>query len=345
MTDSDTQHGYKLRNRAELDGAHGMKGNTVSACTSDKKQKRKKTRSQNTPSPSQPSMMDFCKVDSAAKPKSSRKKLEFSSQSEARNLPLNSLQMENTNGSQDVSPLTSPLNKLEAASDELNKNIRTIDAMKNNMASSTSMISRNVDMHAKALTPLKRVDTVNARATIDPTLQQVLMQSANALQQQRLDEGGRINRARVNTAATDASSMANMQFIPQDDQQAFCNRNEFMALPQHTFRVSPPGQQHINVATVYNMFVDLTQKMDQVQKTLNSLNESKEVFTGQIRGLQHDAALQEEKLQEISQQQVETTDKVQVISHVTSTLEHEVNDLKERLLKLEQKSMQKKCNY
>ena len=366
--EKESQRGYLLRNRS--DSSHnspkqqGQPAGTNSSCSSTIK-KRKKSTKKSVPSPTnlQPSMIDFVNMEH---PKS-KKKLNFNCDTKdagtATTISINSEEVIATEPSSTSSLLATSTGHNISPS---NNSIQNLEGEALNSIHHTQMESTNHDnaiatyshapvnignLNGKAITPSQQ-HVSNATITIDERVFKV-----NNAAQQMLSNNQSILNATNNTnngadgAAVylrDGSNLTASNLLTtntldtpgQTPRKSASNTQRPMENATiEAKRGFIPTPVQIDVQTVYQMFLDLTNKIDTMQNTLTSLNNTKDILTQQIRGLQHDTECNEDKISEMDIAQRRVDDKVDILSNTTSTLEQEVIHLRERIVKLETQSM------
>ena len=266
-----------------------------------------------------------------------------------------------------VSPLTSPLNKLAAANCELVVNINAIDIdnrqthqlMANPPAVNADMTElnnsdlvqgHNGTVNAPAVTTCHK--TPHAVTTTTTTMSKSTVSNSaistsvstnitsKPIPTSALMLPGyktQMHDAMAHSAALHTSNtMPSIAGIP-----TFAGQRQFTPHPTPGLgNLHQDGAQLTDVHSVYSMFNDVTAKLDKIQASVSSLNTSKNLFAQQIGSLQYD---HEQMNENISQQQNSIDrceDQLDLMRNITKKYSQSMNELHQRVLKLEKRSMQ-----
>ena len=232
--------------------------------------------------------------------------------------------------SRDHSPLTSPLNRLEAVNNQLTASIQSIDQA---LIANSHSHNHNKD-HLKDNTSDTQTNTSDATYGDQATSRQgvIAMQPRQvSMAKPTMSSGTAINTTLGSVMlpyAMDSTQMCT------GNTTVFHGATGFMAQPS-----TLPGQQAIDVSTIYSMVTELKTRLDNIHTTVVGLSNTKDIFANQIRTLQFDTQTQEDAMQTQKAELKQCQDKIDILSSVSIRQESEIAALKKRVIKAEQKSM------
>ena len=373
--ENGAQHGYTLRNRTDSEtssktgtSAYGSTSNE----TESKKRKAKKSKNKS-PIPNQPSVRQFLSPDNSAINKNINRKLEFNIQNGVQHASLDEHDKHVTSTYNDKvipsvtlttdshlisssgrnqSPLTSPINQLEAISKELQSNIDNIEN-----TDTQPMLTVTIDQQTSnsVITPMQSQEEAPPLSTeiihrVDNSRglnqQLIAVKPPTAAIQNTRQHIKATATPRQKTDATDMSMQQQQsQFLTVSTDMAPLIGNMGFTLPTTLQQPAAAVQQtpmsqgyseptQINNLTIFQMFRDLQVRMDNMQQSINNLSTSKAIFTDQIKNLQYEDEQHADTLDSLHNGQMRLEDKVHMVTSSTISLEQEVKELREKIIKL-----------